>query len=175
MFLSSHQLQKSWRECFFHEWKCLGGLLAWLQSSWIDYVVVQHFSRSVTMFFLCFTTNGVLQVLAFLFLILCGVSVHNFDCLYMYACQLKIVTVLSWEHFQVLIFCMVIACSFPFLPLLRHYVLLPWKYSIGNNAWHTWHVCALRENIACGCGLKANIPFSFASCYTGLLATRLFL
>ena len=110
------------------------GLLAWLQSSWIDYVVVQHFSRSVTM---CFTTNGVLQVLAFLFFILCGVSVHNFDCLYMYACQLKIVTVLSWEHFQVLIFCMVIACSFPFLPLLRHYVLLPWKYSIGNNAWHT--------------------------------------
>ena len=46
------------------------GLFTWLWSDWINYVVIQHFSRSVTMSFLCFTTNGVL-VLAFLFLILC--------------------------------------------------------------------------------------------------------
>ena len=44
---------------------------------WIDYVIVQHFSRSVTISFLCFTTNGVL-ILAFLFLVLCGASVHVF-------------------------------------------------------------------------------------------------
>ena len=31
-----------------------------------------------------------------------------------YMCMLKIVTRLPWERFQILIFCMVIACSFPF-------------------------------------------------------------
>ena len=34
------------------------GLLAWLWSGWIEYVGVQHFSRSVTISFLCFTTNA---------------------------------------------------------------------------------------------------------------------
>ena len=64
---------------FFCEWKRLTGLLACLWSGWIDYVhvVVQHFSRSVTISFLCLTTNGLL-VLAFLFLVLCGVSIHVF-------------------------------------------------------------------------------------------------
>jgi len=38
------------------------------------YVVIQHFSSSVTVSFLCFTTNSVLV----LFLILCEVSVHMF-------------------------------------------------------------------------------------------------
>ena len=36
----------------------------------------------------------------------------------------KIVTRLPWEHFQILIFCVVIAHSFSFLPPLRHCVLL---------------------------------------------------
>ena len=66
MYPSSHQLQKSRRESSFHEWKRPRGLLAWLWSGWIEYIVVQHFSRSVTISFLFFTTNGVL-VLAFLF------------------------------------------------------------------------------------------------------------
>ena len=57
------------------EWKHPRGLLAWLWSGWVNYLVVQHFSRFVTISFLCFTTNGVL-ILVFLFLILCGVSVH---------------------------------------------------------------------------------------------------
>ena len=43
--------------------------------SWIDYIVIQHFSRSVTMSFLC--TNGVL-VLAFLSFIVGEISVHIF-------------------------------------------------------------------------------------------------
>ena len=47
-----------------------------------------------------------------------------YTCLYKFAYKLKIVTGLQWECFQILIFCMVVACSFPFLPLLRHYALL---------------------------------------------------
>ena len=77
MYPSGHQLQKSRRESPFREWKCSRGLLTWLWSSWIDYVVVQHFSGSVTISFLCFTTNGILAV-TFLFLVLCGVSIHVF-------------------------------------------------------------------------------------------------
>jgi len=79
----------------------------WLWSGWIDYIVVQHFSRSVTVFFLCFTTNSVLV----LFLVLCEVSVHVFV-------HVWIVMGLPWEHFQISIFCMVIARSFPLLPLI---------------------------------------------------------
>jgi len=41
-----------------------------------------------------------------------------------YVCTLKIVTGLPWEHFQILIFCVVISRSFPFLPLLHHNALL---------------------------------------------------
>ena len=40
------------------------------------------------------------------------------------ACEWKIVTGLPWKRFQILIFCVVIAHSFPFLPLLHHYALL---------------------------------------------------
>ena len=110
MFPSSHQLQKSRRESSFREWKRPRGLLAWL---WSNYVVVQHFSKCVTISFLCFTTNSVLVLL----LVLCEVSVLVLVHLRI---QAKIVTGLSWEHFQTLIFCAVIAHSFPFLPLLRH-------------------------------------------------------
>ena len=42
----------------------------------------------------------------------------------MFAYKLKVVMGLPWEHFQILIFCVVVARSFPFLPLLRQYALL---------------------------------------------------
>jgi len=45
--------RKAKRKVFFCEWKHPRGLLAWLWSGWIDYVVVQHFTRSVTISFLC--------------------------------------------------------------------------------------------------------------------------
>ena len=101
---------------FSCEWKRPSGLLAWLWRGWIDYAVVQHLSRSVTMSFL---TNGVL-VLAFLSFFVKS----PYTCFYKFAYKLKIVTGLPWERFQILIFCMVITCYFPFLLLLRHYALL---------------------------------------------------
>ena len=81
-------IHKSWRICFpavTTSRKAEGRVLSmsgnapevswlWLWSDWIDYVVVQHFSRSVTVSFLWFTTNSVLV----LFLVLCEVSVHVF-------------------------------------------------------------------------------------------------
>jgi len=48
--------RKAKAKAIFHKWKCSGDLLAWLLSSWIDYLIIQHFSRSVTMSFFCFTT-----------------------------------------------------------------------------------------------------------------------
>ena len=72
--VSQQSSTKSWRESSYSEWKRPRGLLAWLWSGWIDYVVVQHFSRSVTIFFSCFTPNSVLV----LFLVLCEVSIQVF-------------------------------------------------------------------------------------------------
>ena len=61
-----------------------------------------------------------------------------FMCLYTFAYKLKIVTRLPWEHYQILIFCVVVACSFPFLPLLRHYALLhPHMTPAVSVAWST--------------------------------------
>ena len=58
-----------------------------LWGSWINCVVAQHFSRSVTVSFLCFTTNGVL-VVVFSFSSFVE-SPHT--CLYTFAYKLKIV------------------------------------------------------------------------------------
>ena len=125
-------------DTFFRKWKYPIHLLTWLWSGWIDYIVIQHGSRSVTMSFLCFTTNGVL-VLAFLFLILCGVSIHMFIHICVQAINIKGTTV--GERFQILIFCVVIARSFPFLPLLRHYVLT--INSLFPTDYETWEQARL--------------------------------
>ena len=100
--------------------KCPGGLLAWLWNHWIDYVVIRHFSRSITVSFLCFSTNSVL-VLAFLFLVLCEVPIHLFVHVHL---QAKNSNGTTMETFSILIFCVVLAHPLPFLPLLCHYVLL---------------------------------------------------
>ena len=101
MYPSSHQLQKSRSESSFCKWKCPRGLLTWLWSGWIDYVVVQHFSRSVTVSFLCFTTKGVL-VLAFLFLVLCEVSVHVFVHVHVQTKNSNGTTVRKFSNFNLL-------------------------------------------------------------------------
>ena len=69
------------------------------------------------MSFLCFTTDCVL-VLAFLFLILCEVSVYVFVRVCGQAKNSIGTTVGIFSNFKS--FCVVIAHSFPFLPLLRH-------------------------------------------------------
>ena len=95
MFPSSHQLQKSRRESSFREWKRPRGLLAWL---WSNYVVVQHFSKCVTISFLCFTTNSVLV----LFLALCEVSVHVFVHVRVQAKNSNRTTVRTFSNFNLL-------------------------------------------------------------------------
>ena len=70
--------------------------------------------------------------------------------------QDKIVMVLPWERFQILIVCVVVACSFHFLPLLCHYVLLlqihdnQTNVETGSNLsihlepnpkWHVFAIC----------------------------------
>ena len=116
MFPSSHQLQ---RESSFSDWKHPRGLLTWLWSDWIGYVVVQHFSRSVTISFLCFTTNSVLV----LFLVLCEVSVHVYAHIRVQAKSSNGTTVRTFSNFNLLHG----RCTFlPFLLLLHHYALLVW-------------------------------------------------
>jgi len=70
----------------------------WLWSGWIDYVVVQHFSRSVTISFLCFTMNSVLV----LFLVLCEVSVHVFVHVHVQAKSSNGTTVRTFSNFNLL-------------------------------------------------------------------------
>jgi len=74
----------------FHEWKCPRGLLAWLWSGWIDCVVVQHFSRAYWLFSFSSFVN------------------FPYMCLFTFAYKLKILTRLLWEHFQILIFWVVL-------------------------------------------------------------------
>ena len=57
-----------------------------------------------------------------------------------YLWELKIVMGLPWERFQILNFCVVITHSFPFLPLLRHYVLLLQSYSYSEISSDVWAV-----------------------------------
>ena len=105
------------KESSFRDWKHPRGLLTWLWSGWINYVVIQHFTKSVAISFLCFTTNGIL-VLAFSF---SSFVESPFTCLYSFVYKLKIVTGPLWECFQILIFCVVVAHSFPFL---RSYIIM---------------------------------------------------
>ena len=61
-----------------------------------------------------------------------------FTCLYTFTYKLKIVAGLPWEHFQILIFCVVVARSFPFLLLLHHFALLhPHMTQAVSVAWST--------------------------------------
>ena len=70
----------------------------WLWNGWIDYLVVQHFSRSVTVSFLCFTTNSVLVLL----LVLCEVSVHVFVHVRVQAKNSNGTTVRTFSNFNLL-------------------------------------------------------------------------
>ena len=64
----------------------------------INFQVVQHFSRSVTIFFLCFTTNSVLV----LFLVLCEVSIHVFVHVCVQAKNSNGTTVRTFSNFNLL-------------------------------------------------------------------------
>jgi len=141
MFPSSHRLQ---RESFFSEWKCPRGLLTWLWSDWIGYVVVQHFSRSVTISILCFTTYSVLV----LFLVLCEVSVHVYDYMYTFVYKLKVVMGLQWEHFQILIFCVVVARSFP--SFCSYIIMRSWCELVDMR----WYCSGVPP---CGCGAECSL------------------
>ena len=93
----------------------------WLWSGWIDYVVVQHFSRSVTISFLCFTANSVLV----LFLILCEVSVHVFVHICVQAKNSTGTTVRTFSNFNLLRgFCTLLSfCSYVIIRFWRDWVL----------------------------------------------------
>jgi len=67
----------------------------------------------VTISFLCFTTNSVLV----LFLVLCEVSVQVFVHLRVQAKNSNGTTLRTFSNFNL---CVVVARSFPFLPLLHH-------------------------------------------------------
>jgi len=99
---SSYQLQKSWRESSFREWKCPRGLLA-LAVKWLDRLhSCTAILRSVTISFLCFTTNCVLV----LFLVLCDVSVHVFVHIHIQAKNSNRTTMRTFLN------CMLVARSF---------------------------------------------------------------
>ena len=101
----------------------------WLWSGWIDYVVIQRFSRSITISFLCFTINSVLLFL----LVLCEVSVQVFLHVHVQAKNSNRTTLRAFSNFNL---CVVVACSFPFFSLLRHYALLMlWIWSACPSAW----------------------------------------
>lgn len=54
-----------------------------------------------------------------------------------YVCVLILMGLL-WEHFQIIIFCMVDACSCPFLSLLHHSVLLLWARWVISHFRYKW-------------------------------------
>ena len=74
-----------------------------------------------------------------------------------YTCMLKIVTRLLRECFQILIFCVAIACSFPFLPLLRHYSLLVIQW---HKLLHEFAETAIQARFA----LSSNMVDIFCLC-----------
>ena len=116
-FPSSHQLQKSWRESFSQEWKRPGGCLAWLWSGWINYIIIQHFSRC--------PSSAPLQTVSWYWLFSISSFVKSlYTFLYTFVYKLKIVTGLPWECFQISILYVVVASSLPFLLFLYHYELL---------------------------------------------------
>ena len=106
MYPSSYQHQKSRRESSFREWKCPRGLLAWLWSSWIDYVVVQHFSRLVTI-----PSSSSLQMVSWYWLFSFssfvdhGVSVHVFVHVRVQAKNSNWTTVRTFSNFNLLCGC----------------------------------------------------------------------
>ena len=120
MLCSSHQLQKSGRESF-----SVSGNAR--EDSLLGYEGLISFIVSRTA--LLKVCHDFLPLLHYKWCPGTGFSFSSFAkspymCLYMFTYQLKIVTGLLWERFQILIFCMVVTCSFPFLPLLHHYALL---------------------------------------------------
>ena len=99
------------KERTFPSWKELSLQVFRVDDGWYTY------PSALTDIILCLT-----MIFATL-LVHCGWSMKQ------YTCELKIVTGLPWERFQILIFCVVIARSFPSLPLLRHYALLDQRKS----------------------------------------------
>ena len=107
---------ESRRESSFRKWKRFGGLPP---------LAVKRLDRlrsRTALLKVCHRFLPKHSVLV-LFLVLCEVSVHVFVHVRVRA---KIVTGLPWERFPTLIFCVVVARSFPFLPLLQvcHYAFL---------------------------------------------------
>ena len=119
-FPSSHQLQECWRESLSTSGNTLVVSLLGCEvagSPMLSYSNSQCLSPC--------PSNASLQIVSWYWLISFSSFVKSLcACLYKFVYKIKIVMVLPWERFQVLIVCVVVACSFPFLPLLCHYVLL---------------------------------------------------